>query len=111
MKTSRIATTGFRLSTGRTSELANSVPFSAPSIRVQSSQHIKRLIVRIAMYPGGYIDKPYLIDKIRARMIASGASEDEANTHIAANLRLTPNVSERFFTMISRSDAVRHDSA
>ncbi|MFL9908295.1 recombinase family protein [Paraburkholderia sp. RL17-337-BIB-A] len=76
-------------------------------VRARLSQHIKRLIVRIAMYPGGYIDKPYLIDKFRARMIANGASEDEANTHIAANLRLTPKVSERFFTMISRSDAVR----
>jgi DNA invertase Pin-like site-specific DNA recombinase len=76
-------------------------------VRARLSQHIKRLIVRIVMYPGGYIDKPYLIDKFRARMIANGASEDEANTHIAANLRLTPKVSERFFTMISRSDAIR----
>ncbi|MFL9914129.1 recombinase family protein [Paraburkholderia fungorum] len=76
-------------------------------VRARLSQHIKRLIVRIAMYPGGYIDKPYLIDKFRARMIANGASEDEANERIAANLRLTPKVSERFFTMISRSDAVR----
>jgi hypothetical protein len=59
------------------------------------------------MYPGGYIDKTYLIDKFRARMIANGASVDEANERIEANLRLTPNVSERFFSMISRSDAVR----
>jgi DNA invertase Pin-like site-specific DNA recombinase len=76
-------------------------------VRARLSQHIKRLIVRIALYPGGYIDKPYLIDKFRARMIANGASADEANAHIAANLRLKPNISERFFTMISRSDAVR----
>jgi hypothetical protein len=76
-------------------------------VRARLSQHIKRLIVRIAMYPGGYIDKPYLIDKFRERMIASGASVDEANERIAANMRLTPKVSERFFTMISRSDAVR----
>jgi DNA invertase Pin-like site-specific DNA recombinase len=76
-------------------------------VRARLSQHIKRLIVRVIMYPGGYIDKPYLIDKFRERMIANGASEDEANTRIAENLRLTPKVSERFFTMISRSDAVR----
>ncbi|MGC2960533.1 recombinase family protein [Paraburkholderia graminis] len=76
-------------------------------VRARLSQHIKRLIVRIAMYPGGYIDKPYLIDKFRERIIANGASVDEANERVAANLRLAPNVNERFFTMISRSDAVR----
>jgi DNA invertase Pin-like site-specific DNA recombinase len=76
-------------------------------LRARLSQQIKRLIARIALYPGGYMDKPFLIEKFRARMIADGVTGDEANARIAANLRVTPNVSECFFTMISRSDAVR----
>jgi hypothetical protein len=76
-------------------------------LRARLSQHIKRLIVRIAMYPGGYIEKPYFVERLRAHLVGKGACVDEANEHIVSNLRLTPNVSERFFTMISRSDAVR----
>lgn len=76
-------------------------------LRARLSQHIKRLIIRIVMCPGSYIDKPFLVEKFRERLIAGGATEDEANAHIAEKLRLTPDVSQRFFTMISRSDAVR----
>jgi DNA invertase Pin-like site-specific DNA recombinase len=76
-------------------------------VRARLSQHIKRLIVRVVMYPGGYIEKPYFVERLRAHLVGKGASVDEANEHIVSNLRLTPNVSERFFTMISRSDAVR----
>ncbi|MGF6901900.1 recombinase family protein [Paraburkholderia sp. GAS348] len=76
-------------------------------VRARLSQHIKRLIVRVVMYPGGYIEKPYFVERLRAHLVGKGASVDEANEHIVSNLRLTPNVSKRFFTMVSRSDAVR----
>ncbi|AYY98421.1 recombinase family protein [Burkholderia multivorans] len=76
-------------------------------MRARLSQHIKRLIVRIAMYPGGYIEQPFFVEKLRAHLISRGTDVKAADEYIASRLKLTPNVSERFFTMISRSDAVR----
>jgi len=76
-------------------------------VRARLSQHIKRLIVRIAMYPGGYMDKPLFVERLRAHLISMGSDAKAADEHIATRLKLTPNVNERFFTMISRSDAVR----
>ncbi|CAE6687862.1 recombinase family protein [Paraburkholderia haematera] len=76
-------------------------------VRARLSQHIKRLIVRIAMYPGGYIDKPLFVERLRAHLISMGANTKAADQHIASRLKLAPNVNERCFTMISRSDAVR----
>ncbi|VBM56232.1 recombinase [Burkholderia pseudomallei] len=76
-------------------------------MRARLSQHIKRLITRIAMYPGGYIGKPHFVEKLRAHLVRTGADAKAADEHIASSLKLTPNTSERFFTMISRSDAVR----
>ncbi|MGT0191454.1 hypothetical protein ACVHYJ_05280 [Burkholderia pyrrocinia] len=76
-------------------------------MRARLSQHIKRLIVRIAMYPGGYIEQPFFIEKLRAHLVSRGANTNAVDEHIASRLNLTPNVSERFFTMVSRSDAIR----
>ncbi|ONA10953.1 recombinase family protein [Burkholderia pseudomallei] len=76
-------------------------------VRARLSQHIKRLIARIAMYPGGYIEKPFFVEKLRAHLVSKGSDTNAADEYIASRLKLTPNVSERFFTMISRSDAVR----
>ncbi|WP_261534432.1 recombinase family protein [Burkholderia multivorans] len=76
-------------------------------VRARLSQHIKRLIVRIAMYPGGYIEKPFFVEKLRAHLISKGTDTKETDEYIASRLKLTPNISERFFTMISRSDAIR----
>ncbi|RQQ21307.1 recombinase family protein [Burkholderia stagnalis] len=76
-------------------------------MRARLSQHVKRLITRIAMYPGGYIEKSLFVERLRAHLISKGADTKAVDEHIASRLKLTPNVSERFFTMISRSDAVR----
>lgn len=76
-------------------------------VRARLSQHAKRLITRIAMYPGGYIDKPFLVERWRAYLIRNGVDTKAADEHIASRVKLTPNVNERLFTMISRSDAIR----
>lgn len=76
-------------------------------MRARLSQHIKRLIVRIAMYPGGYIEQPFFVERLRAHLVSKGTDTKAADEYIASRLKLTPNVNERFFTMISRSDAVR----
>ncbi|WP_439671202.1 recombinase family protein [Cupriavidus necator] len=76
-------------------------------MRAKLSQQIKRLITRIAMYPGGYIEKPFFVEKLRAHLVSMGADRETANGHIGSKLKLEPTVSERFFTMVSRSDAVR----
>jgi len=76
-------------------------------LRARLSQHIKRLIARIAMYPGGYIDKPILVERFRAHLISMGLETGAIEGHIASKLRLTPDISGRFFSMISRNDAVR----
>jgi DNA invertase Pin-like site-specific DNA recombinase len=76
-------------------------------LRARLSQHIKRLITRIAMYPGGYIDKPRLVEKLRSHLVGMGAETQLADALIATKLKLVPNVDERFFTMLSRSDAIR----
>ncbi|WP_176316907.1 recombinase family protein [Burkholderia vietnamiensis] len=76
-------------------------------MRARLSQHLKRLIVRIAMYPGGYIEQPFFVEKLRAHLVSRGTDAKAADEYIASRLKLTPNVNERFFTMISRSDAVR----
>ncbi|KVW05817.1 hypothetical protein WK91_34580 [Burkholderia cepacia] len=76
-------------------------------MRARLSQHIKRLIVRIAMYPGGYIESPFFVEKLRAHLLSRRIDTNAADEYITSRLKLTPNVNERFFTMISRSDAVR----
>lgn len=76
-------------------------------MRARLSQHIKRLIVRIAMYPGGYIEQPFFVEKLKAHLVSKGTDASAADEYIASRLRLTPNVNERFFTMVSRSDAIR----
>ncbi|WP_237181311.1 hypothetical protein [Paraburkholderia tropica] len=76
-------------------------------VRARLSQHLRRLIVRVAMYPGGYIEKPQFVEKLRAHLVSIGSDAEAVNEHIASRLKLTANVSERFFTMISRSDTIR----
>nr|WP_277396793.1 recombinase zinc beta ribbon domain-containing protein [Paraburkholderia sp. Ac-20336] len=76
-------------------------------VRARLSQHIKRLIVRVAMYPGGYIEKPHFVEKLRAHLVNIGTDPKAADEHITSRLKLAPTVNERFFTMISRSDTIR----
>ncbi|MGA4047905.1 recombinase family protein [Ralstonia nicotianae] len=75
-------------------------------LRAMLSQHVKRFITRIAMYPGGYIEKSALVAKLRQHLLDKGYDTQAVDEHIA-KLNTKPNPGERFFTMVSRSAAVR----
>ena len=75
-------------------------------LRAMLSQHVRRLITRIAMYPGGYIEKPAFVARLRQHLLDKGNDERAVDEHIA-KLNVSPNLSERFFTMVSRSAAIR----
>jgi len=71
------------------------------------SQHVKRLITRITMYPGGYIEKKSFVAGLREHLINAGKDAATVDNHITEKLNIEPNPAERFFTMISPSAAVR----
>lgn len=76
------------------------------NLRAMLSQHVKRLITRVVMYPGGHVEKQSSVDQLREDLINMGYDATAADDYIEG-LNTTPNESERFFTMVSRSRAVR----
>jgi DNA invertase Pin-like site-specific DNA recombinase len=76
-------------------------------LRAMLSQHVKRLITRIAIYPGGYIEKESFVARLRDHLINAGHDAAMVDDYIAGKSNMAPDVSQRFFTMVSRSAAVR----
>jgi DNA invertase Pin-like site-specific DNA recombinase len=76
-------------------------------LRAALSQQVKRIVARIAMYPGGYIEKHEYITALREHLLKKGYSLEEIEEHIANSYITTPNQSRRFFTMVSRTGTVR----
>lgn len=76
-------------------------------LRAELSQQIKRLIGRIAIYAGGYIEKPKYITALRKHLLTKGLSAEEVSQHIAAKHNLEPNAAERFFITASRTGSIR----
>lgn len=76
-------------------------------LRAALSQQVKRIVSRIAMYPGGYIEKPKYITALREHLLKKGHSLEEIEEHIANSYITTPNQSQRFFNMVSRIGTVR----
>lgn len=76
------------------------------NLRAMLSQHVKRLITRVVMYPGGHVEKQSSVNQLHEGLINAGYDAKAADDYIEG-LNITPNVSERFFTMVSRSRAVR----
>lgn len=76
-------------------------------LRVELSQQVKRLIGRIMIYPGGYLEKPSYIAALRVHLLAKGYSPEDIDQHVAAKHNLTPNPSTRFFIAASRTGSIR----
>lgn len=76
-------------------------------LRAELGQQIKRLIGRIAIYAGGYIEKPKYITALRKHLLTKGLSPEEVSQHIAAKHNLEPNAAERFFITASRTGSIR----
>jgi ElaB/YqjD/DUF883 family membrane-anchored ribosome-binding protein len=76
-------------------------------LRSELSQQVKRIIGRIAMYPGGYIEKTKFVTAYRRHLLSNGHTPDEVNERISVELKMTPNPDERFFTMMSRTASLR----
>ncbi|WP_229263471.1 recombinase family protein [Duganella dendranthematis] len=76
-------------------------------LRSELSQQVKRIVGRIAMYPGGYIDKTKFVAAYRKHLLSKGHTQEEVTERIAVELKTTPNPDERFFTMISRTASIR----
>lgn len=76
-------------------------------LRAELSQQVKRLIGRIMIYPGGYLEKPTYIAALRAHLLAKGYSPEDITEHVATTCNTTPNPSNRYFTVASRTGSIR----
>jgi DNA invertase Pin-like site-specific DNA recombinase/ElaB/YqjD/DUF883 family membrane-anchored ribosome-binding protein len=76
-------------------------------MRSALSQQIKRIIARIAMYPGGYVEKPKYIAALRDHLVKKGYDQNEVAEHIAATHKITPNPTDRYFVMVSHNASIR----
>lgn len=76
-------------------------------LRSELSQQVKRIVGRIAMYPGGYIEKPAFISGLREHLKSKGFGPDEIAEHISTKHKTTPNPSGRYFVMASRTGSIR----
>ena len=76
-------------------------------LRAALSQQVKRLIARIAMYPGGYIEKPAFITALREHLLKTGYDPQEITEHISDQFKTVPNLSERYFVLVSRNASIR----
>lgn len=77
------------------------------NLRAELSQQVKRLIGRIVIYPGGYIEKPTYIAALREHLQAKGYGLDDIAEHVTAKHNLSPNPAKRYFTVLSRTGAIR----
>lgn len=76
-------------------------------LRAMLSQRIKKLVTRISMCPGGYIEKPEYLKQLHEHLLQKGHSQEAIDTHVMDSLTATPNPDERFFIMMSRNASVR----
>lgn len=76
-------------------------------LRAMLSQRVKKLVARIAIFPGGYIEKPEHLKRLREHLLQKGHSEYDVDTFILDKLKTAPNASERFFMMVSRNASIR----
>jgi hypothetical protein len=76
-------------------------------LRALLSQQIKRVVARIAMYPGGYIEKKEFIESWRNHLKKVGHKPKAINEYIATKFKTEPDVAGRFFTMVSHNATVR----
>jgi hypothetical protein len=76
-------------------------------LRAELSQQIKRLIGRIMIYPGGYMEKPAYIAALREHLQTKGYSPEDIDGHVTAKYNVTPNPSTRFFIAASRTGSIR----
>ncbi|AMP02124.1 recombinase family protein [Collimonas arenae] len=77
------------------------------NLRAELSQQVKRLIGRIMIYPGGYVEKPVYIAALREHLLSKSYSPDDINEHISAKYNLVPNPGKRFFIAASRTGSIR----
>lgn len=76
-------------------------------LRAELSQQVKRLIARVNIYPGGYIEKPGYIVALREHLLTKGHSSQKVNEFVSANSNLSPNPSRRFFIVASHTASIR----
>jgi len=77
------------------------------NLRAELSQQVKRLIGRIMIYPGGYMEKFAYIVALRQHLLSKGYSHEDVEEHVAAKYNLTPNPSTRFFIAASHTGSIR----
>lgn len=76
-------------------------------LRAELSQQVKRLIGRIMIYPGGYMEKPAFVSALREHLLTKGHSPEEIEEHVKAKYNIAPNPSTRFFIAVSRTGSIR----
>jgi DNA invertase Pin-like site-specific DNA recombinase len=76
-------------------------------LRAELSQQVKRLIGRIMIYPGGYLEKPTYVAALREHLLTKGYSPEDIEEHVKAKYNLAPNPSTRFFIAASRTGSIR----
>jgi alanyl-tRNA synthetase len=76
-------------------------------LRALLSQQIKRVVARIAVYAGGYIEKKEFIEGLRNHLKKAGYKPKDIDEHIAAKFKSKPDVTSRFFTMVSHNASAR----
>jgi len=76
-------------------------------VRSMLSQQVKRIVFRIYMFPGGYIEKPAILASLRANLEDKGLTKSEITEHISSKYKLKPNPQDRFFIMASPTGTIR----
>ena len=76
-------------------------------VRSMLSQQVKRIVFRIYMFPGGYIEKPAILASLRANLEDKGLTKSEITEHISSKYKLKPKQQDRFFIMASPTGTIR----
>ena len=77
------------------------------NVRSALSQQVKRIVTRIAMCPGGYIQQPTYISALRHHLQNEGHSPKEIQAKLASELKSVSKPKERFFIMASPTGSIR----
>jgi hypothetical protein len=83
--------------------------------RAKLNEHLRRVIERLALFPGGKIHTPDEVAHIKAELLQSGRyAPEDIDSYVTSELQLTPRKHERFFVIRNRNEVfqiLRPDSA
>lgn len=76
--------------------------------RARLNEHMRRIIQQINLYPGGTIETPESIQKVREELIQSNTYPlEHIDAIVKSMMRTTPDKSQRYFTIKNRDQVLQ----